>query len=57
MPVDSTAAISEIEYAILKMLPNGKKSIASHRKARQKIENVASIALGSKAYQEKSFQG
>lgn len=55
IPVASDEAISEMEYAILKMLPNDKKSIAKHSKARLKIENIANIALGSKAYKDKSL--
>lgn len=45
MPVNSETAISEMEYAILKMLPNDADSIARHHEARQKIENIAGIAL------------
>jgi len=51
-PVISEKAISEMEYAILKMLPSDKESVAKHREARQKIEN---IVLGSKAYKEKTL--
>jgi TetR/AcrR family transcriptional repressor of bet genes len=54
-PVLSEKAISEMEYAILKMLPHDNKSIANHQEARLKIENIANIVLGSKAYKEKSF--
>ena len=54
-PVLSEKAISEMEYAILKMLPHDNKSIAKHQEARLKIENIANIVLGSKAYKEKSF--
>jgi TetR/AcrR family transcriptional repressor of bet genes len=54
-PVVSEKAISEMEYAILKMLPHDNKSIAKHKEARLKIENIANIVLGSKAYKEKSF--
>ena len=53
--VDSEKAVSEMEYAILKMLPNDKASIAKHHEARQKITSIANIALGSKAYKEKSM--
>jgi TetR/AcrR family transcriptional repressor of bet genes len=54
-PVVSEKAISEREYAILKMLPNDKSSIAKHREARLKIEHIANIALGTKAYMDKSL--
>jgi|TARA_B110000977_G_scaffold172223_1_gene224458 TetR/AcrR family transcriptional repressor of bet genes len=53
--VDSEKAISEMEYAILNMLPNNKTSIEMHHEARQKITSIANIALGSKAYKEKSM--
>ena len=55
MQLDSETAISEMEYAILRMLPNDKKSIVKHNEARLKIENIASIALGSKAYKDKTL--
>lgn len=53
----SQAAISEMEYAILKHLPNDAISVAKHAAARQKLENIAGILLTSKAYKEKSLQG
>lgn len=55
-PLSSDIAISDMEYAILKLLPNDKKSVSTHHDARQKIENVARILLGSKAYKEKIFR-
>lgn len=54
--LSSHAAIDEMEYAILKLLPNDKQSIRQHRQARKKIEQVAVIALGSNAYKEKTMQ-
>ena len=54
--LSGTAAISEMEYAILKMLPNDKASISEHKLARQKIEDVAKILFSSKAYREKVNQ-
>ncbi|MCY3769218.1 MAG: hypothetical protein OXG56_07645 [Gammaproteobacteria bacterium] len=45
MPVNSETTISEMEYAITKMLPNDADSIVKHNEARQKIENIARIAL------------
>ncbi|MFT5503985.1 MAG: TetR/AcrR family bet gene transcriptional repressor [Gammaproteobacteria bacterium] len=56
-PVDGKTAISELEYAILNMLPSDEISTQKHKEARQKIENIAKIALGSKAYLDKSFYG
>lgn len=55
-PVDSSMAVSEIEYAISKFLPFDAVSAEKHRQARAKIENVAKIALGSRAFREKSLQ-
>ncbi|MEP2030294.1 MAG: transcriptional regulator BetI [Paracoccaceae bacterium] len=56
-PQTSEAAISEMEYAISKLLPYDDISAASHKEARTKIETIASIALGSNAFKEKSLQG
>ena len=53
--LSSSDAISEMEYAILKLLPHDRKSIKEHKVAREKIEHIASIALGSKAYKEKTL--
>jgi len=55
-PVDSTAAVSEMEYAISKLLPYDEASAAKHKDARAKIETIASIALGSRAFKERSLQ-
>jgi len=54
--LSSHAAIDEMEYAILKLLPNDKHNIKQHRNAREKIEHIAEIALGSNAYHEKTMQ-
>lgn len=56
-PLTSAIAISDMEYAILKLLPHDKKSIALHHEARLKIETVAKILLGSNAYKEKMMHG
>lgn len=56
-PVDSGKAISDIEFALVKLLPNDPESLRQHKQARAKIENIASIALGSKAFQEKTLFG
>jgi TetR/AcrR family transcriptional repressor of bet genes len=55
-PVSSSAAISEMEYAVSKLLPYDEISAAKHKEARKKIETVADIALGSKAFKERSLQ-
>ena len=55
-PLTSSAAISELEYAISKLLPYDEISATKHREARKKIETIADIALGSKAFKEKSLQ-
>lgn len=54
-PVDSTQAISDMEYALMKFLPDDAESLRKHKEARSKIENVASIALGSRAFQERTL--
>lgn len=54
--ISSDTAISEMEYAILKMLPIDKNSVTKHHQARKKIESVADMVLGSRAYQEKIMQ-
>jgi hypothetical protein len=56
-PVDSSAAVSEIEYAVSKMLPYDEFSAAKHKEARKKIETIATIALGSNAFKEKTLKG
>lgn len=52
--IESKVAISEMEYAISKYLPNDEISAAKHKKARTKMETIAEIALGSRAFKEKS---
>jgi TetR/AcrR family transcriptional repressor of bet genes len=54
--VDSNSAISEMEYAVIKLLPNDTISLEKHRVARKKIETVASISLSSKAFQEQTLE-
>ena len=51
-PLTSNAAIAEMEYAIFKFLPTDEDSVAKHKMARRKIENVAKILMSSKAYKE-----
>ena len=55
--MSSQAAIAEMEYALLKHLPNDTESIAKHTAARQKMESIAGILLTSKAYKDKSLSG
>jgi len=54
--IESQQAIDEMEYCLLKLLPSDENSVAAHAAAREKIETIAKIALGSKAFQEKSMQ-
>lgn len=55
-PVDSAAAVSEMQHAISKFLPFDEVSATKHKAARAKIETVAEIALGSRAFKERSLQ-
>lgn len=53
LAADSDTAISEMEYAILNVLPSDPASRARHRQARAKIQRTADILLASNAYREK----
>ena len=55
-PVDSSRAISELQFAVSKIVPSDAISQEKHRKAREKIESIASLVLGSKAFKEKSLK-
>ncbi len=55
-PLTSGMAISEMEYAVSNLLPFDEIAATKHRDARKKIETIAEIALGSKAFKEKSLQ-
>ena len=55
-PLSSNSAIAEMEYALFKLLPSDKDSIEKHKKARDKIENVAKILLNSNVYKESTLQ-
>ena len=55
-PVEPDVAVSEIEFAISKMLPFDEISAVKHKNARKKIEQIAQIALGSKAFKDKAMQ-
>ncbi|EDM72074.1 transcriptional regulator, TetR family protein [Roseobacter sp. AzwK-3b] len=51
-PLDSDRAIGDLEYFLMRFLPMDEESIQKHRAAREKIENVARIALGTRAFLE-----
>jgi len=55
-PVESSAAISDIEFALSKLVPFDGVSAAKHHNARKKIEGIAKIVLGSKAFKERSYR-
>lgn len=54
-PLNAAQAIGDLEYELVKFLPTDAKSLAQHRAARIKIENVARIALGTRAFLENSI--
>ncbi|MEZ7813824.1 MAG: transcriptional regulator BetI [Paracoccaceae bacterium] len=54
--IDSQKAISEMAYAIKKLLPNDPDSAEKHKKARAKMEDIADIALTSNAFKSKFIQ-
>jgi len=54
--VSSNNAISEMEYAINKLLPSDAMDVEKHKAARNKIETVASISLSSKAFQKQTLE-
>ena len=54
-PLDGAQSIGDLEYELMKFLPTDEKSIAKHKAARQKMENVARIALGTRAFLENSI--
>ena len=55
-PVETDVAVSEMEFVISKMLPFDEISAAKHKNALKKIEKIANIALGSKAFKDKVMQ-
>jgi TetR/AcrR family transcriptional repressor of bet genes len=55
-PVESSAAISDIEFALSKLVPFDEVSKVTHHNARKKIEGIAKIVLGSKAFKERSYR-
>jgi len=45
-----------MKFALSKLLIFDEVSEQKHRNARKRIEEIATIVLGSKAFQEKSYQ-
>lgn len=54
-PLDNARATGDLEYQLMKVLPMDDASLALHRAARDKIENVARIALGTRAFLENAL--
>ena len=54
-PLDSNKVIGDLEYELMKFLSTDDESLAQHRAAREKMENVARIALGTRAFLENSM--
>jgi TetR/AcrR family transcriptional repressor of bet genes len=54
-PLDGARAIGEHEYELMKFLPTDDDALRQHRAARARIENVARIALGTRAFLEKAM--
>ena len=54
-PLDGARAIGDLEYQLMRCLPTDDESLRQHRAARKKIENVARIALGTRAFLENAM--
>ncbi len=54
--LDSVRAIDDLEHALIKFLSADEFNIRLHREARKKLENVAQIALGTKAFRNISIK-
>ena len=54
--ISSDAAISEIEFAVSKLLPFDDADADRHREALDKVKTVATIVLGSRAFRESAQQ-
>ena len=54
-PLDAVRAINDLEYELIRFVPMNEESMAEHRAARDKMENVARIALGTRAFLENSI--
>lgn len=54
-PLDGSRAIDDIEFNMMKLLPADDQSVRQHRAAREKIEAVARIALGTRAFLENAM--
>ena len=55
-PIESSTAISDMEFALSKLVPFDEVSALKHHNARKKIEGRAKIVLGSKAFKERSYR-
>jgi TetR/AcrR family transcriptional repressor of bet genes len=55
-PIKSSTAISDMEFALSKLVPFDEVSAVKHHNARKKIEGIAKIVLGSKAFKERSYR-
>ena len=55
-PIESSTAISDMEFALSKLVPFDEVSALKHHNARKKIEEMAKIVLGSKAFKERSYR-
>ena len=55
-PIESSTAISDMEFALSKLVPFDEVSALKHHNARKKIEGMARIVLGSKAFKERSYR-
>ena len=50
--LDCAVEIGDLECILMRFLPMDDESMRKHRAAREKIENVARIALGTRAFLE-----
>ena len=55
-PIESGTAISDMEFALSKLVPFDEVNALKHHNARKKIEGMAKIVLGSKAFKERSYR-
>ena len=52
--ITSDDAIDEMVFAVSRLLPSDEVSTAKHSEALRKVRNVATIALGSRSFQERA---
>ena len=55
-PIESSTAISDMEFALFKLVPFDEVSAVKHQNARKKIEEIAKIVLDSKAFKQRSYR-